>query len=114
MSEIRLERLDGTLRVHFGGRIVAETTRAFMVHETGLPGRYYVPREDVRAELSDGQGNGTCPWKGRWKHIDLRTEDKAASNVAWTYFETMPVCDPVRDYIAFYPEKVDSIVLSAP
>jgi uncharacterized protein (DUF427 family) len=27
----------------------------------------------------------------------------------WTYYDTTPVCEPIRDFIAFDPDKVDAI-----
>jgi uncharacterized protein (DUF427 family) len=97
----------GRVRVSAGGQIVAETARGYVVHELGLPDRYYVPKEDIRAELSDGTGAGTCPWKGRWKHLDVRISDTRIANGAWTYHDTTPVAEAVRDHVAFYPDKLE-------
>lgn len=105
-DRVRLEPHNGTLRVESGATLIAETTRAQIVHEQGLPARYYVPRQDVRAEIVDGQGAGVCPWKGQWRHVGVKLGDKTVPNAGWTYFETTPSCEPVRDFIAFYPEKV--------
>jgi uncharacterized protein (DUF427 family) len=111
MSEPVTERVTvdpiGKVRVSSGGQVVAETARGYVVHEAGLPDRYYVPRQDVRAELSDGTGAGTCPWKGRWKHLDVRIADTRIPNGAWTYFETTPRAEPMRDFVAFYDGKFE-------
>jgi uncharacterized protein (DUF427 family) len=93
------------LRIHKDGALVAESDRGYVVHETGLPPRYYVPRADVRARLADGTGTGTCPWKGQWKHLDVEVGGKRVANGAWTYHEILPVTEPVRDFIAFYETK---------
>ena len=37
--------------VTIGGEKIAETDRAVLLDETGLPTRYYLPREDVRTDL---------------------------------------------------------------
>src|SRR5258706_12440533 len=39
------------VRVVFGGQTVAVTRRARFLFETGLPVRYYIPKEDVRTDL---------------------------------------------------------------
>ena len=39
------------VRVEVNGVTVAETTRSVMMLETGLPHRYYIPREDVNADV---------------------------------------------------------------
>src|SRR5690349_4627905 len=100
-DHVRVEPLGKRLRVVLGGVPIVETERAFVVHEGGLPDRYYVPREDVKAEISKGQGAGTCPWKGKWHHVDVKVADRTVPNAAWVYPETTPVCDPIRDHVAF-------------
>jgi uncharacterized protein (DUF427 family) len=107
MSErVRVDPI-GQLRISAGGQTVAETAHGYVVHEAGLPDRYYVPRADVRAELSDGVGAGTCPWKGQWRHLDVRVADTRIPNGAWTYHDTTPVAEAVRDHVAFYDDKFE-------
>jgi uncharacterized protein (DUF427 family) len=110
-DHVRVEPLKQRLQVHLGGQPIVDTERAFVVHEKGLPPRYYVPREDVRAEIKKGKGEGQCPWKGNWHHLDVSNQGKTAANGAWTYFETTPVCAPIRDFIAFYAERMDAFHL---
>jgi uncharacterized protein (DUF427 family) len=93
------------IRVALGDDVIAETTKGYVIHERGLPDRFYVPRADVRAELSEGSGAGTCPWKGEWKHLDVTLAGKRIANGAWTYFETKPVTAPTKDFVAFYESK---------
>jgi uncharacterized protein (DUF427 family) len=95
------------IRVSAAGQVVAESTRGYVVHEVGLPDRYYVPRDDVRAELSVGTGAGKCPWKGSWEHLDVRIADTRIANGAWTYHDTTPIAVAVRDFVAFYDDKFD-------
>src|SRR4051794_3942635 len=85
---------------------VADTTRGYVVHESGLPPRYYVPRSDVRATLSRGTGQGECPWKGSWEHVNVAIGERTIANGAWTYPTTTPVCEPIRDFVAFYDTKL--------
>jgi uncharacterized protein (DUF427 family) len=108
-DRVHLTPHPGELKVRAAGTVIVETRRAVVVHETGLPPRYYVPREDVRADIAVGQGAGTCPWKGEWRHLDVTVAGERIANAAWTYFATTPVCDPVKDFVAFYPEKVELI-----
>lgn len=93
------------IKVTREGKLVAESSRGFVCHEVGLPDRYYVPREDVRATLADGTGNGVCPWKGLWRHVDVTVDGDRVGNGAWTYHETKPVTDPMRNFVAFYDSK---------
>jgi len=107
MSERVTVELIGRVRISVGGQLVAETEGGYVVHELGLPDRYYVPRADVRAELADGAGAGTCPWKGRWRHLDVRISDTRIANGAWTYHETTARAEPVLDLVAFYDDKFE-------
>jgi uncharacterized protein (DUF427 family) len=107
-DRVRLEPAK-RIQVRAGGQAIVDTPRGYVVHELGHPPRYYVPRGDVRAEVSDGDGGARCPWKGLWKHLDVTAGGQRLDNAAWTYYETTPVCAPIRDFIAFYPTKVDAI-----
>ena len=46
-----------------------------------------------------------CPWKGSWRHVDVRVGGKHVPNGAWSYHETKPVTDPMRHFVAFYESK---------
>jgi uncharacterized protein (DUF427 family) len=103
------------IRVVLGGETIVDTDRGYVVHEGGLPSRYYVPREDVRAELTATADVGSCPWKGQWRHLDvtLGGEGGAGSQRlpkgAWVYDSTLEVAKPIEGFVSFYPHKVDSI-----
>jgi uncharacterized protein (DUF427 family) len=103
----------GRIRIRAAGQSIVDTTRGYVVHEGGHPDRYYVPRDEVRAEIADGQGGARCPWKGLWKHVDVIIPSAGVAaggqrigNAAWTYYEPTPTCEPIRDFVAFYPDKV--------
>ncbi len=93
------------IRVSLGDQLVAETTRGYVVHEAGLSDRYYVPVADIHAELGAGTGAGTCPWKGRWKHLSVTIGGQRIDNGAWTYFESKPATAATQDFVAFYDSK---------
>jgi uncharacterized protein (DUF427 family) len=93
------------IRIRLRGETIVDTTRGYVVHEGTLSDRYYVPREDVKVELKETADGATCPWKGKWHHVDVA----GIANGAWTYYDTTPVCEPIKNYVAFYANKVDSI-----
>lgn len=106
-DHVRVEPAGKKIRVSLGGVPIVDTDRALVVHEKGLPPRYYVPREDVRAELKPG-GFGACPWKGKWQHLEVSAGGTTVSNGAWAYVEPTPVCEPIRDHVSFYADKMGS------
>ncbi len=52
------------VRVVADGEVIAESTRAKVLSETGLPNRYYLPRKDVRVGLLPSETSMVCPYKG--------------------------------------------------
>ncbi len=103
-DHVRLEAVKH-IRVHRNGELVADTLHGYVIHEGGLSDRYYIPRSDIKATLSDGSGGATCPWKGDWKHLDVTIGNTKVPDGAWTYFAPTKVCEPVRDFDAFYDSK---------
>jgi len=98
------------VRVEYGGECIAQTRRALFVFETDLPTRYYVPAADVRHEfLVLSQHHTTCPYKGHASYWTLRVGDRSAENAIWSYSDPLPECPRIRDYLCFYPEKVDRL-----
>jgi uncharacterized protein (DUF427 family) len=100
---IDTRRTSRAVRVSIGGRTVAETTRATVLFETGLPPRWYIPREDILAELEPSDHRTTCAYKGHATHFSVAGEEA----VAWSYEDPLLDAVPVKDLVAFYDERVD-------
>ena len=96
------------IRVKLHGETIVDTTRGYVVHETGLSDRYYVPREDVKVALVETSDGAKCPWKGLWHHVDVGD----VAHGAWSYYDTTPVCEPIKNFVAFYANKMDAIEIS--
>ncbi len=97
------------LKIIFNQVIIAETTRAFRVLETSHPPVYYFPPEDVRTEfLSEAGGSSFCEWKGRAGYYDLQVGEKSAKNAGWFYAEPTLKFAKIKNFIAFYPSKMDA------
>jgi uncharacterized protein (DUF427 family) len=101
---IDCRRTSRHITVAIGGETVADTRRAVALFETGLPTRWYIPRDDVSAELTRNDGHRTtCAYKGHATHWDAAGERA----VAWSYELPLNDAMPVRSMIAFYNERVD-------
>ncbi|MEU3243273.1 MULTISPECIES: DUF427 domain-containing protein [unclassified Streptomyces] len=102
------------VRVEIDGVLVADTHRPVLLFETGLPTRYYIPREDVRLDLLEATDHSTgCPYKGTAAYWSWRCEGDATDvppNVVWSYPEPLPAVGAVKDLLAFYNEAVDITV----
>jgi uncharacterized protein (DUF427 family) len=105
-EHVRVEAVP-QVRVRLGGETIVDTARGYVVHEGNLPARYYVPAEDVRGTLTPTADGATCPWKGQWRHLDLAVGGTTIPKAAWTYYETTPVCEPIRNFVAFYGNKLE-------
>lgn len=95
------------VRVAVGGAVLADSRRPLLLFETGLPVRYYLPREDVRMDLLEPSEKDTiCAYKGHAGYFSA----PGAPDIAWTYADPLPDSVRIRDAIAFFNERVDITV----
>ncbi len=105
----KLELTNKHLKINFNGEIIAKTNRAFRILETSHPPVYYFPPEDVRMEfLSEATGASFCEWKGRARYYSIKVGEKRVENGAWFYTNPTKQFADIKDYIAFYPSKMDT------
>ena len=98
------------VRISLGGVTIAESVRARFLFETGLPARYYLPREDVRMDLLFASEKRTrCPYKGEARYFSLRVGDGVVSDVAWTYAHAHLESAAISGYVCFDPKQVDAL-----
>jgi uncharacterized protein (DUF427 family) len=96
--------------VTFDGRAVASSTRALTMNETSYPPVHYVPRADVDMSMLERTNHSThCPYKGDAAYYSLRGSSRHADNAVWTYEAPYDAVAAIKDHLAFYPERVDSI-----
>ena len=87
----------GRVRVVLEDRLVADSTRARVLSETGLPNRYYLPREDVRVSLHASDTATVCPYKGAASYWSTDTQ----TDVAWAYQEPLEDALKIAGYLCF-------------
>ena len=100
------------VRVERDGVLLAESDRAVELDETGLPTRYYLPREDVRTELLEpSETTSHCPFKGDATYFSA----SGAADAFWVY-ESPSEEDarPIAGMLAPWPGRVDVIVDGKP
>ena len=107
--EIRDE--PGHIVVSVDGTELAASSRTRVLHETGLPPRYYFPRADVHLEALDATDTETvCPFKGRASYSSVRTPAGEHRDVAWSYEEPIESAAAIAGYVCFYSERSDLTV----
>jgi uncharacterized protein (DUF427 family) len=96
------------VRATFGGQTVLDTTRAVLLHETGLPPQLYVPIDDIRAGLIQPTGHHTyCPFKGTASYWSVAVGDQRAENAIWAYPEPNAESAWLQGYAGLYWEAMD-------
>ena len=107
-SRIDVYRTSRHARVLLDGEAIADSVRARVLFETGLPPRYYFPPEDVRIDLLEPSSKRTrCAYKGSASYWHVRAGAALHDDLAWTYATPQHDAEPVRDLIAFFNERVD-------
>lgn len=96
------------VQVRIDGDVVADSERALALTEGSLPTRWYIPREDISAELELSEKRTTCPFKGEATHFSVSGEDA----VAWSYEEPIEQVSAIGDLVAFYNERVEIELVS--
>jgi uncharacterized protein (DUF427 family) len=98
------------VRVELDGQVLAESSRPTLLFETMLPARYYLPREDIRAELTPSATRTYCAYKGQASYWSASAGDLAVPDIAWTYEQPRHDAAQVRGLIAFFNERLDVTV----
>lgn len=96
------------VRVERDGQVLAESSRAVELDETGLPTRFYLPREDVRMDLlTPSDTTSHCPFKGDATYFSA----PGAPDAFWVYeAPSEDDAKPIAGLIAPWPGRVDVIV----
>lgn len=103
-----LEPVPQQLRVMLGGQVAAETTGALRVLETHHAPTYYLPPDDISADLIPVGGGSFCEWKGRARYFDVRLGDVTARRAAWCYDAPTARFQGLASYVAFYAALMEA------
>ena len=107
---ITISPSEGTVRVTVAGRIVAESTRALRLEEKGYPPVYYLPRSDADTRLLVRTTHQTyCPYKGDAAYYSIPIGGAKSEDSVWTYEEPHEAVESIKEYLAFYPSRVDAL-----
>ncbi|HEX4252886.1 MAG TPA: DUF427 domain-containing protein [Pseudonocardia sp.] len=99
------------VRVLAGDTVVAESDRALLLSETGLPNRYYLPEADIRTDLLAATATRTvCPYKGWASYWTLNVDGRELADVAWGYAEPLAESARIKGYRSFLHDELTTEV----
>ena len=108
---ITIARNPKRVRVSFAGTTIADTTQALTLQGGELPGGALYPAR--RRQDGPAQGRRRMPAIARTKATPvifrLRPDGRTAENAVWSYEQPFPAMAEIKDYLAFYPSRVDKI-----
>ncbi len=96
--------------VRVGGALVADTRAALTLKEASYPPVQYIPRKDVDMNLLQRTDHSSyCPFKGDASYYSIPSGGEKSVNAVWSYENPYPSVGQIKDYVAFYPTRVDAI-----
>jgi uncharacterized protein (DUF427 family) len=105
---ITFERSPRRVRVKFNGETIADSSAAHLLFETRHLPIYYFPRGDVRMDLLRATEHHTyCPYKGTASYWSIAAGNRLSENAVWGYPEPFDEVAAIKDYVAFYWDRVD-------
>jgi uncharacterized protein (DUF427 family) len=96
--------------VTVAGRRIADSRNALSLKEASYPSVYYIPRPDVdMSQLQRTPHQTYCPYKGDCAYYSIPAGGARSVNAVWSYEAPYADVSEIRDHLAFYPDRVDSI-----
>lgn len=99
--------------VRWNGQVIADTTGALILEEAGFAPVHYIPLSDVEPGVLEPSPHVTyCPYKGDATYFTLKAAGQRTLNAVWTYREPFAAVAEIAGYLAFYPDRVDKILVA--
>jgi uncharacterized protein (DUF427 family) len=107
---ITIESNSSRIVVTVGGKVIADTRAALTLREASYPAVQYFPRGDVdMAALTRSEHTTYCPYKGDASYYSIPAGGDRSLNAVWTYETPFEAMAQIKDYVAFYADRVDEI-----
>ncbi len=104
-----------TVQVRAGDVVLAESKAPYVLSETGLPNRWYLPREDVQVPLGPSETRSRCPYKGEARYWNATLPDGTVlADAAWEYPDPLPESSRVAGLLSFWGDGVQVLVDGEP
>ncbi|WP_433384314.1 DUF427 domain-containing protein [Actinoplanes sp. CA-142083] len=103
----------GHVVVTVAGKVVADTRAALTLQESTYPAVQYIPLADVDTSLLEPTATTSyCPYKGDASYYSIPSGGAKSVDAIWEYKEPREAVAGIKEHIAFYPNRVDSIEIS--
>ena len=107
---ISIEANPSRVTVRVGRRVIADTREALTLREASYPPVQYIPRRDVdMSALTRSSHTTYCPYKGDAAYYSIPVGGTRSVNAVWTYETPFEATAQIKEYVAFYPDRVDEI-----
>jgi uncharacterized protein (DUF427 family) len=107
---ITIEANPSRVVVTLGGKVIADTREALTLREAAYPAVQYITRRDVdMAALARSEHTTYCPYKGDASYYSIPAGGDRSLNAVWSYETPFEAMAQIKDYVAFYPDRVDEI-----
>jgi uncharacterized protein (DUF427 family) len=107
---ITIEPAGVRIVVRVADTVVADSRSAKLLRESTYPPVAYIPREDVDlAALQPSDHQTYCPYKGEASYFSIPAAGERGVNAVWSYEAPYDAATEIKDYVAFYPNRVDAI-----
>jgi len=104
----------GRVTVTVNGARIADSREALTLQEANYPAVQYIPRKDVdMTQLRRSAHQTYCPYKGDCAYYSIPAGGERSVDAVWTYEDPYAAVSAIREYLAFYPSRVDAIEVSA-
>jgi uncharacterized protein (DUF427 family) len=108
---ITVEPTRARVVVTVAGKVLADSKSALTLREADYQPVQYIPLADVDRDLLVESDHATyCPFKGDASYYSVPTGGERSVNAVWVYHEPYAAVSEIKDHVAFYPDRVESIV----
>ena len=99
------------VRVIFGDKVIADTTRALTLQRGGLSRRFNTSRALTPTWTCSSRTAhaATAPTRATPAISRSPPAARRAENAVWSYEQPFPAMAEIAGYLAFYPNRVDTI-----
>jgi uncharacterized protein (DUF427 family) len=107
---ITIEPASKRVVVRSGDKVIADTAHALFLREAKYPAVQYIPRNDVdMSALVRSETTSYCPYKGQASYFSIPSGGGRSLDAVWTYETAHEAVVEIKDYLAFYPDRVEGI-----